>query len=342
MIGFNGSDTLIGKAGNDTINGGKGDDLIDGGDGADLIEGGLGIDDLNGQAGNDTIKGGEGDDSIDGGDGDDLIEGGLGIDFLNGIAGSDTMQGGKGDDVYYVDNDQDIVHEEENHGNDTIYSYSAKYTLPNNSENLILMKSTGTEGLGNNLDNQITGSTGNDIVSGGEGNDSIIGGQGGEDTYNGGAGKDKLILNDLDDFVLFDGERSGSATNSLFNKKKRKYFIDLKNIEGVDAGGGDDIIAANQKNLIGKPGNDIKGGGGNDTIQASAGQDTIDGGSGLDKLFVYDSDKWGYTIDVNKGLATGNPEKKVVSKFTNIEVFEVPNSQMCFLTIRRYEKKLGI
>ena len=66
-----------------------------------------------------------------------------------------------------------------------------RWTLARNVENLVLLyEQWGVDG--NELDNHITGSDGNDIVGGGAGHDTMLGGAG-NDTLTGGAGDDILV-----------------------------------------------------------------------------------------------------------------------------------------------------
>jgi len=155
------------RAGNDGINGGEGDDAIDGG---------LGFDQLYGGDGADTIQGGQ-----------DLSD-----DLLDGGRGRDALAGGGGFDTYIVDGTREIVFvaAEDGCGNpilvedlavttdtvlelpfqgtDTVYA-EGSFTLPENVENLFLtvpvadaaamadFQAHGIDGIGNAVNNQITG-----------------------------------------------------------------------------------------------------------------------------------------------------------------------------------------
>jgi len=117
--------------------------------------------------------GGSGDDFLWGNDANNSLTGGAGHDYLNGGDGADTMTGGPGNDTYVVDNKGDIVIEDENQGdNDTVKSW-INYKLTPNIESLTLLAPA--KGTGNDLDNVITGSSGNDILIGGVGADSLKG-----------------------------------------------------------------------------------------------------------------------------------------------------------------------
>ena len=131
-------------------------------------------------------------------DNNDLY-GGEGNDTLNGGLGADVLAGGAGNDVYVVDNNKDQIVEAFDQGHDTVRS-SVSWTLGENFEDLVLLGSA-FSGLGNALDNRITGNDiGNDL-SGGDGNDTLNGGAG-ADTLNGGEGDDLYVVDDANDLVV--------------------------------------------------------------------------------------------------------------------------------------------
>jgi Ca2+-binding RTX toxin-like protein len=101
LSGLAGNDTLDGGDGNDTLDGGDGNDILTGRDGADSLLGGTGRDLLDGGEGNDTLIGGAGNDTLSGGGGDDLLTGGAGpTEYLGtGAAGADLVDGGDGNDT---------------------------------------------------------------------------------------------------------------------------------------------------------------------------------------------------------------------------------------------------
>ena len=176
------NELLVGTTGADTLTGGKGSDRLEGGAGDDALNGGAGNDNLTGGVGNDTLKGGAGNDA------------------LHGSAGADIMFGGAGDDLYYVENTGDRVYETasalpgayDTGGTDTVVS-AISYTLGRFVENLTLIGSDDTTGLGNNLANTLIGNDGANILKGGAGNDVLRGGLG-ADTLAGGRGRDIFIF----------------------------------------------------------------------------------------------------------------------------------------------------
>lgn len=185
LFGQEGNDRLYGMAGIDYLVGGTGDDLLDGGEDADA---------LYGEDGNDTLFGGTSFHT-------DILVAGAGNDLLNGISGQadpdyDLMDGGGGDDIYRVDTGADLTFEAAGGGTDTVY---ANVTVPNagvylyaNVENLVLEGNTAF-GVGNELDNVLTGSGSANWLLGGAGNDRIIGGAG-NDVLFGESGADTFVF----------------------------------------------------------------------------------------------------------------------------------------------------
>ncbi|MFL9841636.1 calcium-binding protein [Sphingomonas sp. ST-64] len=208
ITGNVGSNLLIGGAGNDVIRGGDGVDSLFGENGSDQLFGDAGIDYLVGGIGNDTLDGGADADALYGEDGDDVLIGGTSFhtDILVGGAGNDTlrgnsglgdydlMDGGAGNDSYYVDTPDDLTFEAANGGADTVYATinGAGYYLYANVENLVLGGNT-PFGVGNGLDNRITGSAAANWLLGGAGND-VLNGAGGNDVLFGEAGADIFVF----------------------------------------------------------------------------------------------------------------------------------------------------
>ncbi|QNM82912.1 calcium-binding protein [Sphingomonas sabuli] len=126
------------------------------------------------------------------------LTGNAAANLLNGGAGADIMRGGGGDDIYYADNGGDrAIETSAAGGTDTVRS-SASFTLGNFVENLQLTGAEIVNGIGNGLDNRISGNNqvnvlsgnaGADVLNGNGGNDALYGGNG-DDTIDGGTGHD--------------------------------------------------------------------------------------------------------------------------------------------------------
>jgi Ca2+-binding RTX toxin-like protein len=215
--GNTGDNTIVGYGiGDNVINGGGGNNTLIGGAGSDVLDsGGDGIDSLVGGTGDDTYgiynsadviteNANEGIDTVwtavnyalptnvenlylvgsingYGNSGNNKISGyGVGDNVIDGGVGADTMSGGGGNDTYGVDNIGDVIVENANEGNDTVWT-DVSYTLSANVENLYLVSSI--DGTGNSSNNTIVGyGAGDNVIAGGGGNDTLYGGAG-NDTF---------------------------------------------------------------------------------------------------------------------------------------------------------------
>jgi Ca2+-binding RTX toxin-like protein len=227
VLGGSGDDTITGSAANNKLDGGAGADSLIGGAGNDtyvvdnvldvvselnssgadaggvdtvLIKGviatytlGSYIENLiytgsvdfvgvgNGLA--NKITGGLGNDSLSGGDGNDTLDGGLGVD---------TLVGGNGDDVYIVNHVSDGVTELTGQGVDQVNTKLYSLSLFDNVEMLKYIGENNFYGVGNGLDNTITGGGGKDTLDGGAGSDNLLGGK----------GNDVYIVDNINDVVV--------------------------------------------------------------------------------------------------------------------------------------------
>ncbi|EFL89370.1 VCBS domain-containing protein [Ahrensia sp. R2A130] len=215
LRGLAGNDGIAAGAGNDVIDGGTGIDAMRGGDGDDVyivdniadvvsesanegidrVESSVdytlstdvenltltGTDNLNarGNALDNTIIGNDGDNMLVGVGGNDTIQGGAGNDIL-GADGASTLLGGTGNDTYGVTDAATIVTELAGEGDDTVYA-SIDYVLGDNLE-VLIMQMGATSATGNELNNQIYGTAGDDIINGGDGQD-FLEGSGGNDVF---------------------------------------------------------------------------------------------------------------------------------------------------------------
>jgi Ca2+-binding RTX toxin-like protein len=219
ITGNSAINTLTGAAGNDSLDGGVGADRMLGGTGNDsyAVDNASDVVTELAAEGSDTVTssvtftlaanvenlsltgtaalngiGNASDNTLLGNTGRNILTGNAGNDLLNGGAGADTLSGGVGNDSYVVDNVGDLVTESLNQGADTVNS-SITYTLGNNIEALVLTGSNAINGIGNTLDNQVTGNAAINTISGGAGNDTLDGGAG-NDILTGGTGTDVFIF----------------------------------------------------------------------------------------------------------------------------------------------------
>lgn len=270
----------------------------------DILVGTALSDQINGLAGNDDLYGLAGNDTLNGGAGRDRLFGGNGNDILIGGAGNDVMRGGQGNDVYAVQEAGDRVIEAFNQGTDTIVSY-INYTLSTPTltfiENLTLGGSA-TTGIGNFLDNVITGNAlantllgefGNDTVNGGAGDDFMFGGFGndilnggtGADSMTGGFGNDTYHVDNVGDRV---SELFGQGTDEIVSSISTRLTLpgraaveNLTLVGNAVSGIGNDL----GNTINGNAGNNaLLGGAGGDILNGNAGDDALFGGTGSDDL----------------------------------------------------------
>lgn len=150
-----------------------------------------------------------------GGNWNDILIGGSGNDSLSGGQGADTMSGGKGNDTYTVGDAGDRVIEAGRGGTDRVLS-SVSFSLTGQYiETLHLTGPEAIDGLGNSLDNLITGNRGANRLSGGRGSDQLDG-AGGADVLIGGVGDDVftfsagLVTGEIDHIKDFSRSASGN------------------------------------------------------------------------------------------------------------------------------------
>jgi len=241
-----GPDTLIGGIGNDRLYAEKGDDLVLGSDGNDVIDGGLGTLDV-------LQYEGDRDDFVltrdlsgrlvihkaDGGY--DIVGGVEALRFDDGTVSvaslgtlPRTLFGTDDADYIELTSGEDVVLS--GGGFDRVAS-AYSYALGAQTEALELTGTAAVDGIGNGLNNTLTGNDaanelsglggadrffargGNDVLSGGEGNDELYGQAGndrlwggdGVDLLNGGSGADTFVLSrgpdTVQDFSLRSGDR---------------------------------------------------------------------------------------------------------------------------------------
>ncbi|WP_367347759.1 calcium-binding protein [Sphingobium yanoikuyae] len=277
-----------GNQSNNIIRGGEGYDSLFGGDGDDLIEGRGGNDDLFGGVGGDSVSyehasaavavslrtgivtGGAGSDrlwefeNIRGSAYADMLTGDDGINVLSGLAGADQMTGLGGDDEYWVDNQGDVIVEAVGGGYDRVFA-KVDYTLADNVESLTLIGRGNIDAYGNDLDNILTGNSGNNRLRG----------FGGEDYMAGGAGNDIYHVNSWGDQVV---EAPGGGTDLIVSSISIDLLAlpDVENVTlvnrwNINLNGNalDNVLAGNSGDNV------IRGFGGNDVLSGGAGRDSF-------------------------------------------------------------------
>lgn len=271
LVGDKGKDTLIGGVGADTMDGGAGDDYyfvdnkldvvsetgknakLDGKDTVkstssyvlgDNIEN-LILDDKSGKnlmSGtgnnlNNKITGTIGDNLLTGMAGNDTLIGGDGVDTLDGGLGMDVLQGGTGSDIYFLNNIEDKIEDEE--GSEDHIISSANYDLGTVPEiEFLTLFGKATQGTGNDSDNLLQeqdGGKNNNQFIGVAGDDSIDG-QGGDDTLEGGEGSDTLNGGEGNDIAIFSGMQD--EYEITYNADANEIIVTF--VGGEDSGSPDD------------------------------------------------------------------------------------------------------
>lgn len=335
LTGTAGDDIINGLGGNDTITGLEGNDVIDGGNGVDTMSGGIGDDTYivndstdkvieNAAEGIDTVQtsvsyvlaanvenltllgtgalNGVGNtlaNTIIGNTATNLINGGAGDDYIDGKGGSDTLLGGTGNDTYVIDNRGDIVVENDNEGTDTVRA-TVSYVLGNGLENLLLTGTANLSGVGNALNNAITGNDGDNILTGEDGNDVLDGGAG-QDTMIGGIGNDIYVVDDPSDTITEQASQGNDTVKANYSYNLLANFENLV-LTGTDAIDG---VGSDVNNLLtgNSAANILQGLGGNDTLDGGAGNDTLIGGTG-DDSYIVDSSSDVIVEQVGEGTDT--------------------------------------
>lgn len=317
LTGNSGNNILNASTGTDTIEGGAGNDtyIIDSATADQVIE--------NADEGTDTVQiaatytlkanfenlvlagaaaihgtGNELNNFMIGTSGANSLTGAAGNDTLDGAAGNDTLSGGDGDDVYYVDSD--VVIEQADDGNDTVFTSTDFYGLDSNIENLVLTGTDDLRAFGNSENNLIIGNAGNNYFFG----------SGGIDTMYGGNGDDYYELNNPAGIVFENADEGFDGVRVTFD-----YTLGT-NLEGLWLFSGDIGVGNELDNgIYGNSGNNsLVGGPGNDYLSSNGGVDTLVGGLGddtyslpdADSTIIENADEGIDTISIASGFAAGS------------------------------------
>lgn len=222
----------------------------------------------------------------------DILIGGGSDDRLDGQGGIDRLSGGLGNDIYTVDNLGDVVTEYAGEGTDTVQS-NISWRLGANVENLTLTGSARLTGLGNDLDNVLTGNDGLNYLKGQAGNDTLIGGdendrlQGGTgaDSMVGGAGNDVFYVDNFGDVIV---EAADEGRDTVYASIDYTLGGELERLKGVGSTGL--VLRGNDRD------NSIIGTSGDDTLNGRMGRDTLTGGAGDDTFYILSPEHAGDVI----------------------------------------------
>ncbi len=297
LTGNGANNTLNGGAGIDTLIGGLGDDtyIVDNtadvvteaaSAGTDLVQSSVSYT-LSSNVENLTLTG----TAAINGTGNTLnnvITGNAANNILNGGTGTDTLIGGAGNDTYIIDDATDVVTENAAEGTDTVQS-SISYTLGANVENLLITGTSTRNGVGNSLNNVLTGNSGVNTLDGSTGADTLIGGTG-NDTY---------VVDDVGDVVV---ENAAEGTDLVQSSISYTLGADVENLTLTGTAAINATGNTLDNSLVGNgAANVLTGGAGNDTLNGGAGIDTMIGGTGDDTYVV---DVAGETVTEAAGEGT--------------------------------------
>ncbi|SDD62227.1 Ca2+-binding protein, RTX toxin-related [Paracoccus isoporae] len=224
---------------------------------------------------------------------DHIIAGDDGPNTLIGD-GATPLHGGKGDDLYIITGPERFMSAVEwvGEGIDTViaevdYEMSGYYEI----ENLTLAGPEAVTGIGNNLNNVITGNLNDNVLLGKHGKDTLKG-WGGDDRLDGGPGPDKMFGGKGDDLYIVGHagdkviEAAASGTDTVISWADYQLGGHVENlilrgfgkIDGTGNHQDNDISGTEEANIL-------RGLPGDDTLKGWDGDDTLDGGWGADKMF---------------------------------------------------------
>jgi hypothetical protein len=196
-----------------------------------------------------------------------------GDDVMNGFGGDNILVGLAGNDTYFVDDDDDEIHEDPGQGLDAVYT-TANFVLDAGAsvEWLSAYANYGTDPLnltGNIFDQYILGNEGANILDGKEGVDYLIG-FGGDDTY---------ILDNLGDRI-FEGGVGGGYDIVITTANFALHA-------GMEV---EEIRAPTLRNELVLIGNEfaqkLTGNNGSSVLDGGGGADVMNGALGSDTYFV--------------------------------------------------------
>lgn len=263
MIGFGGTDTMIGGTGDDVYVVAEAADLVtefedEGND--TLVTSALSLDLANYANIENIILTGSAALNATGNGSNNKLTGNAGNNRLTGGAGADTLTGLSGNDTYVIDI-EDIVVESSGGGTDTIQA-GFSITLGNyaNLENITLTGSDNISAAGDGNANTLIGNAGNNMLTGGGGNDT---------------------------YQITSGDTVIEAASSGIDTILAAFSINLSNYANVE-----NITLTGSANIsaIGNGvANALTGNGGANKLDGKTGADTMLGGAGSDQYYVDNS-----------------------------------------------------
>ncbi len=217
---------------------------------------------------------------------------------------------------------------------DGIDFYPAKWTLSDVELSVDDLVGTWTQVMNTALggDDDIRGSTEDDVLYG-FGGDDVIFGNGGKDVIDGGAGADIMIggIGDTTYYVdnAFDAtvEFSGGGVDRVYSSVDHDLaqYVDYLYLTGASSSGTGNNLnnyikgTTGNNSLYGMDGNDtLEGGSGDDILSGGYGADVLKGGAGIDTA-SYSKATTGIVVSlVNRALYTGEAAGDTLSQIENL------------------------
>ena len=204
-----------------------------------------------------TLIGSSFNDRLFGATGNDTVDGGTGIDtYIINAARNDVLVVDRGNGEFgleYSDLSFDIV------SNVEFFEFNDQTVA---AENLAAIP--GELIVGDDDDNFLNGSGGDDTVVAARGDDTVIA-SAGDDDVRGDGGNDRILGETGNDTL-----RGGRGEDTILGGNDDDVIRGQSNGDSLEGGGGND---------------NIKGGGGNDTLRGDAGNDFLKGGSRRDEVY---------------------------------------------------------
>jgi Ca2+-binding RTX toxin-like protein len=231
-----------------------------------------------------------------------------------GNSAANVLSGGVGNDTYVV-GAGDTVIENVNEGIDTVRS-SVTWTLTADVENLTLTGAAVINGMGNELDNVLTGNSAANVLSGGVGNDTYVVGAGDMVMENANEGIDTVrssvvwaLTADVENLTLTGAAAIKGTGNALDN-----VLLGNAGANVLDGGAGADTMAGSLGNdtyVMDNAGDTVveNVGEGTDTVQSSI---TYTLAANVEKLTLTGSDAINGTGNELNNVLTGNAGTNVL------------------------------
>ena len=317
IIGSNFDDMLIGNENDNLIVGGDGKDTLMGGPGNDVLIDGIGSNEFLGGDGHDTVSFATAETGIRASltqkVASSILLDQVHQNYISHLFSIEDLIGSAFDDSFEGDQSNNII--DGGDGNDTVtYAYlqsgrSAQVDLSSGQAFVIDDAQWHAGGPYQIFEfdslisvENLTGSSGGDILTGNANNNILVGGDGADELF-GGGGDDKIYAK-LGEDIAIDG---GDGTDTLYltdtiQSPGRQFLIDMSstalfsNIENISTGSTSDKIIGNSSN------NWIDGGLGNDAIFGRDGDDVLLGGDGIN----YIEGGTGHNVIDGSGATTPN------------------------------------